>query len=216
MKKLIHFPLAELIAAYPDVTLVLQSHHIDVREHPHTNLAQLLKSKSLASADFLEGLQKTLIASVCAQYKAVDLNTLTHEIVKRFHEPHRAQMYGLINDARFIEKKYAEHNSCPQGLSALLISFFNDLDGHMDQEELFLFPAFASAGNFNMFSQLAVAHHSHDRHINMMTRLKSITHNFTPPTDASVQWQELYENLLEFVLQLNMHIAVENQFLLND
>jgi regulator of cell morphogenesis and NO signaling len=86
----------------------------------------------------------------------------------------------------------------------------------MDQEELFLFPTLEAAGNFNMFSQLALAHHSHDRHINMMAELKSITRNFTPPSDASVQWQELYENLLEFVLQLNMHIAVENQLLLND
>jgi len=216
MMKLMNLPLAELVTVYPDVAVVLQSHNIDVREYSHTNLAQLLKSKNLARADFLEDLQKALITSICASYKTTGVNDLIHEVITRFHEPHRAQMYGLISDARYIEKKYAEHNSCPQGLHALLIEFLDDLANHMKQEELFLFPALASAGDLYMFSQLALAHHSHDCHINMMATLNSITHNLTPPTDASVQWQELYENLLEFVLQLNMHISIENQFLLND
>ena len=125
-------------------------------------------------------------------------------------------MTGLINEARYIEKKYVEYNGCPQGLTALLIDFFDDLTSHMDQEELFLFPDLTSNPNSKMFPQLAVAHHSHDRHINMMAKLIAITNNLTPPDDASIQWRELYENLLEFVLQLNMHIAIENHFLLND
>lgn len=216
MMKLINLPLAELIATYPDVAIVLQFYRIDAHEYQHTTLAQLLKSKCLPHTEFLERVQQALVASVCEQYKGVSADQLTHEIVKRFHEPHRAQMAGLINDARYIEKKYAEHNSCPQGLHALLLEFLNDLASHMDQEELFLFPALAAAENVYLFSQLAVAHHGHDRHINLMDQLKSITHNFTSPADASFQWQELYENLLEFALQLNMHIAVENQFLLSD
>lgn len=105
MVKLINLPLAELITIYPNVAVVLQSHHIDMREHSHTNIAQFLRLKSLARADFLEELQKTLITSVCAHYKkTTGVKDLTHEIVKRFHEPHRAQMHGLIGDARFIEK----------------------------------------------------------------------------------------------------------------
>lgn len=214
--KLINLPLTELIATYPDVAIVLQCYHIDEHEHLHTNLVQLLRSKSLPHAELLERVQQALVASVCHQYKGVDAAQLTHDIVKKFHEPHSAQMAGLINDARFIEKKYAEHNSCPHGLHALLVEFLDDLANHMEQEELMLFPALVAAGNVNLFSQLAVAHHSHDRHINMMASLKSITHGFTAPDDASVQWQEFYENLLEFVLQLNMHIAIENQFLLDD
>lgn len=216
MMKLINLPLAELIVSYPDVAHVLQFYRIDAREYLHTNLAQLLKSKNLPHAEFLERVQQALMASVCDQYKEMGAAKLTQDIIKRFHEPHRGQMAGLINEARYIEKKYAEHSSCPHGLNTLLIEFLDDLANHMEQEELLLFPALAAAGNFNIFPQLAVAHHSHDRHINMMVRLKSITHNFTPPDDASVQWQELYENLLEFVLQLNMHIAIENQFLLSD
>ncbi len=216
MMKLIHIPLAELLTAYPDIATVLQTYHIDVHENQYTNVAQLLHNKNLPREVFLTELQKVLITSACSHYKKADVKTITHDIVKRFHEPHRAQIYELISDARYVEKKYAEHGGFPQGLTALLIAFFDDLTNHMDQEELFLFPTLEAAGNFNMFSQLALAHHSHDRHINMMAELKSITRNFTPPSDASVQWQELYENLLEFVLQLNMHIAVENQLLLND
>ncbi|HOY24471.1 MAG TPA: hemerythrin domain-containing protein [Cellvibrio sp.] len=216
MMILIHIPLAELITTYPDIAGVLQAHHIDLREHQHTSLAQLLHNKSLSRTDFITELQKALITSACAQYKIADVSKLTQDIVKRFHEPHRAQMYGLISDARYIEKKYPDHVSCPLGLSALLVELFDDLANHMEQEELFLFPALVTVGAFNMFSQLAVAHHSHDRHINLMAKLNTITHNLNPPSDASVRWQELYENLLEFILQLNMHIAIENQLLLND
>jgi len=216
MMKLIHMPLAELITAYPEVAVVLQAHHIDLHENQHTNVAQLLHNKSLSRADFITELQNALITSACAQYKTENVSNLTHEIVKCFHEPHRAQMYGLISDARYIEKRYAQHDSCPLGLNALLIEFFGDLATHMEQEELFLFPTLTEAGSFNMFPQVAVAHHSHDRHINMMATLNAITNNLTPPINASVRWQELYENLLEFIFQLNMHIAIENQLLLSD
>jgi regulator of cell morphogenesis and NO signaling len=216
MTALIHVPLAELVETYPDLKAVFQVHHINVHEQKNVNLAQLMQDNNIPRADFLEALKRALIVSACDHYKAVDVNALTHDIIKRFHEPHRAQVHGLITDARYIEKKYAEHPHCPQGLSALLVSLFNDLDGHMDQEELFLFPALVSAGSFNMFPQIAVAHHSHDRHINMMDKLNMLTNNFTFPADASVQWQELYENLLEFMLQLTMHIAIENRFLLNN
>lgn len=216
MTALIHVPLAELIVTYPDVNVVLQVHHINLDQQKNTNLTQLIQDNNIPRADFIEALKRALIASACDHYKAADVNTLTHDIIKQFHEPHRAQMYGLISDARHVEKIYAEHPHCPQGLIALLVALFNDLDGHMDQEELFLFPTLVSAGSFNMFPQIAVAHHSHDRHINMMDKLNVLTNNFTFPADASVQWQELYENLLEFMLQLSMHIAIENQFLLND
>jgi regulator of cell morphogenesis and NO signaling len=187
-----------------------------LREHQHTNLAQLLHNKSLSRTEFITELQKALITSACEQYKIADVSKLTQDIIKHFHEPHRAQMYGLISDARYIEKRYPEHISCPLGLNALLVELFDDLANHMEQEELFLFPSLVAAGAFNMFSQLAVAHHSHDRHINLIAKLSTITNNLTPPSDASVQWQELYENLLEFILQLNMHIAIENQLLLDD
>jgi regulator of cell morphogenesis and NO signaling len=209
-------PLPDIINTYPEIVDVLLANNIEIDEHQHTSLAQLLKSKCLSRTEFLNGVQQALIESVSAQYKKVDAPTLADEIVKRFHEPHRAQMADLIKAARYIEKKYLESDGCPHGLTTLLVDFLNDLASHMDQEELFLFPALTSQGNFNLFAQLAVTHHSHDRHINMMAKLKSITNNFTCPSDASVQWQELYENLMEFILQLNMHIAIENQFMSSD
>lgn len=216
MEKLIHMPLADVVSNYPEMTTVLQSYQINLHEDQSVNLAQLFNGKKLPHAEFLRDVQAALIASVCAQYKSLDVAGLVSEIITRFHEVHRAQMAGLINDARYIEKKYAGHNSCPQGLSGLLIEFLDDLASHMDQEELFLFPALASAGSFNMFPQLAVAHHSHDRHLDMMAKLVTITNHLIAPNDASIQWQELYENLMEFILQLNMHIAIENQLLLTD
>lgn len=123
-------------------------------------------------------------------------------------------MPGLINDARYIEKRYALHPDCPRGITTLLISFFEDLVNHMDQEELFLFPALIEAENFTMFCQLVIAHHSHDRHLNFLEDLRLKTGNFKAPTDASAQWVELYERLLEFYFQLNIHITIENRFLL--
>lgn len=61
MVKLTNLPLVELITAYHDLAVALQSHHIDVYEQQHTNVVQPLKNKSLARVDFLEELQKTLI-----------------------------------------------------------------------------------------------------------------------------------------------------------
>ena len=216
MKKLIYLPLIELVTHYPDIAAVLQKHHIDTQEYHHTTLSHVLQSTRFFRAELMTDVTNAIIASACAQYKTENVKQLTCEIVKNFHNPHRAQMYGLISDANDVEQKYAEHHRYPVGLHALLIDFFDDLSRHMEQEEQFLFPSLITAGEFHLFPQLLVASHSHDRHIKMMAKINSMTDYFAAPSDASIEWQELYENLLEFVLQLNMHIAIENQFLLDD
>jgi regulator of cell morphogenesis and NO signaling len=161
-------------------------------------------------------MKNVLIAEFCDQCEALDTQALVELIVKRFHNPHDAQMSSLIDQARYIEKKYVDHDSCPVGLTKLLMEFFDDLAIHMRQEEMFFFPALIKAGNANLFSQLAVFHHSHDRHQNMMERLCSLTNNLAPPVNAPDRWRQLYEDLAEFAFQLQLHIAVENRFLLND
>ncbi len=216
MNKLIHLPLADVVGLYPEVEVLLQTYHLDRADYQHTNLANLLRAKPLCETTFFSDLQAACSTAACVRFKTLDVKTLVENIVKTFHEGHRAQMAGLINDARFIEQKYAGQAECPEGIGRLLIDFLDDLAEHMDQEELLLFPSLIAAGSFNMFPQLAIAHHSHDRHLNMVEKLKQLTNNFSLPDDASIQWQEFYENLMEFILQLGMHISVENQLLLND
>ncbi|MFO1387724.1 hemerythrin domain-containing protein [Cellvibrio sp.] len=212
MMMLVSAPLADVVNAYPETSAVLT--HFNVVVGQTSSLATALNFSDVSRSDCLDQLRQALSDSACKSYRTASVGKLVDAIVKRFHEPHRAQMPGLINDARYIEKRFAQHPACPQGLTALLIAFFDDLIGHMDQEELFLFPALAAAESFTMFSQLAIAHHSHDRHLNFLNSLREKTNNFKAPNDASAAWHGLYERLLEFYLQLNIHIAIENHFLL--
>lgn len=213
---LINLPIADLIRCYAKVDKLLDSLALDKAAYSNLSLLQLLHMQAELPPDFLTQVERAIGDSILAKYRGAEVAELIPYIIKNFHLVHRAQAESLINDTRKLEKDYVFHSECPQGLSRLLLKLFDDLASHMDQEEAYLFPSLIQMGSVNLFPQLALAHHSHDRHLNMMLELKVLTNNFTAPAHTPCEWQQVYDRLVEFCIQLGIHIVIENQLMLSD
>ena len=55
--------------------------------------------------------------------------------------------------------------------------------------------------------------HEHGEHESAISQLLALTHDLTPPENACGSWRKLYEELREFVDDLNDHIELENTIL---
>jgi regulator of cell morphogenesis and NO signaling len=205
--------LSDMASLSPKIANVFQQHAISLVENGYLTLHQQIKKLGVLAHEFKRSLQSALAEDLCEKATAYSQAELVSCIIKKFHEPHRTQLAAILNNARFVEQQNASHAQYPVRLVSMLLAFSEDLCSHMDQEELFLFPSLLEGLEPKLFPQVSLAHHTHDRHLTMMADIEAATHHFTPPSDASFRWQELYEQLDEFFIQLNIHIKLENTLL---
>lgn len=139
-------------------------------------------------------------------------DTISH-ILSRFHQCHREQLQTLIPLAEKVEECHSTHTDCPKGLTQALQKAYAELTSHMQKEEQILFPMI-EVGNYQMARMpIQVMEFEHDEHSATIDVLRSLTNNITPPADACVSWQKLYQGIQEFCDDLQEHIHTENHIL---
>ena len=138
---------------------------------------------------------------------------LTRYIETRFHARHREQLPELARLAAKVEQVHVGAPGVPAGLAELLRKMIGELEVHMKKEELILFPAIRRGGGPGISSPIAVMRGDHDDHGATVARLRQLTNNLTPPVNACGSWQMLYEDLANFIFELEAHIRLENDVL---
>jgi regulator of cell morphogenesis and NO signaling len=138
---------------------------------------------------------------------------LTIFIEKNYHARHREDLPRLAALAAKVEQVHADAPDVPAGLSDLLRQMIGELEVHMKKEELILFPAIRRGGGPGISSPIAVMRGDHDDHGATVARLRQLTNNLTPPVNACGSWQMLYEDLANFIFELEAHIRLENDVL---
>ncbi len=137
---------------------------------------------------------------------------LTRHIETRYHARHREQLPELVALAAKVEQVHAGAADVPAGLSALLQRMVGALEAHMKKEELILFPAMRR-GSPGLDTTIAVMRADHDDHTAGISRIRALTGDLTLPDGACRTWTTLYEELTEFVADLDAHVRVENDVL---
>lgn len=134
-------------------------------------------------------------------------------ILERFHEPHRQELPRLVAMAKKVEEVHAKKATCPRGLAEHLERMTEELEQHMQKEELMLFPLFRSARALAVPGLIHVMEAEHRDHGEQLERLRELTCNFTPPPEACGTWSALYLGLAELERELMEHIHTENNIL---
>ena len=138
---------------------------------------------------------------------------LTRFIETRYHASHRTELPEIAALAQKVEQAHAGHDLLPAGLSGLLRRLIGELEVHMKKEELMLFPAMRKVATTGLDAPIASMRADHDDHAGEIARIAQLTHNMTPPEDACRTWAQLYDQLYDFVEDLQEHIRLENEVL---
>lgn len=128
-----------------------------------------------------------------------------------YHTRHREQLPALIELAQKVESVHKDSQACPTGAAEILDKIYQDLESHMQKEEMILFQMI-KAGQYAMARmpiQVMLAEHNEAEED--LKTLLAVTHNLTLPEDACGSWQALYDGIAKFVADLTQHIYFENE-----
>ncbi|WP_323764106.1 hemerythrin domain-containing protein [Marinovum sp.] len=142
-----------------------------------------------------------------------DPSELTRFIEIRYHIRHRESLPDLAKMARQVEDLHFGDDSVPEGLSDLLQRMIGEMEAHMKQEELVLFPAIRKAGASDLDTPIAVLRADHERQESDLAEVRRLTGGLAVPDRACRTWAELYAGPTEFMADLEEHMRLENDLL---
>lgn len=207
--------IGEIAVAIPGSTKLFREYGLDFCCGGAVELAQAAKQKGIDLAELearLLELQQT-DARETTDWTQASYTDFTAHLVKRFHDTHRAQLPELIELAEKVERVHGDRDDAPIGLTAALQAIYDELRQHMMKEEQILFPMIC-AGNYAMACMpIRVMEMEHEGMGEQLEVLTSLTHHFTPPTDACSSWLALYSGVAKFAEDLIEHTHLENNIL---
>ncbi|MEZ4269393.1 MAG: iron-sulfur cluster repair di-iron protein [Myxococcota bacterium] len=207
--------LGHLATVHPAATAVFLRHRLDFCCGGRQTLGDACREAGIdletVSAEIAE-LKGD--AGDAARWDTRLVSDLIDEILTRYHAPLRVDLPALVEAAAKIERVHGDKAACPRGLASHLQRVQIEVNGHLDKEEMVLFPALR-AGNRgrNVHMPIRVMMQEHDDHGADLKRTRELTADFSLPPDACGTWRGLYAALERFESELMEHIHLENNVL---
>lgn len=206
--------LGLLARTIPGATRVFHAHHLDFccggKQTLRTaaDKAGLDAERIAAELDALQEASDELV-----DWTEASTPALIDHILVRYHARHREQLPELIRLARRVESVHGDRPECPRGLADHLETMQQELDSHMQKEELVLFPLLRRGPAPGAQAPIQVMRMEHDHHGGELARLEALTHGITLPRGACNTWRALYLGLQTLREDLMAHIHLENNVL---
>ena len=153
------------------------------------------------------------------------LSEITKEIRNQYHRRARRSLVSLTRMVRMLTTSHAGTQPELHSVREQIEHLTHDLVPHMMREERYLFPYIAAMDGGRLESETVVPlfgrvehplqhlRHDHADDLQVISRLRDLTRNFTPPDSACSGVRKLYSTLGHFALELQEHIDLENNVL---
>lgn len=205
--------LADLATRLPGASRVFHRHRLDFCCGGRRSLAEACAQKGIAVDVLADELAREVAPPLAEDWTRRPLAELTAHIVRRFHEPLRAELPELVRMAQRVEHVHADKPDVPKGLAAHLASVKDELEMHMQKEELVLFPMIEAGRGAMVGGPVSVMEQEHDEHAVALRRTRELTGDFVPPPHACTTWRALFLRLDALERDLMEHIHLENNVL---
>ncbi len=206
--------LGQVATTHPASTLVFLRHRLDFCCGGGQTLGDACRRAGLDPDAVIAEIAAEGAATAPVRWDERPLPELVDFIIRRYHDPLRADLPALIEAARRVERVHRDKESCPHGLAALLEQLDTEIRQHLAKEEQVLFPALRSGlGGGQLHMPIRVMMQEHDDHGAGLRRLRELAGDYQPPPEACATWRALYAGLDKLEAELMEHIHLENNVL---
>jgi regulator of cell morphogenesis and NO signaling len=218
----------ELAVKFPAMIPILESIGIDYCCGGTKTLADACKKAHVEWADLLQLLKAADVSSPTAQpdWTVQPLDTLTRHIIDAHHVYTRRATLRIHHLLEKIVAKHGDGHPELQDIRQLFEILSRELAAHMMKEENVLFPyierivvadrqkyappeAFFGSVEAPITQMLA----EHDGAGELMAKIRILSGQYQPPTNACPTYHALYHGLAEFEQDLHLHVHLENNIL---
>lgn len=212
--------VGEVAAASLAAVEVFENFGIDYCCGGGKSIAAACREKSLESDAVLDALRHCAPAAKDAErdWNTAPLSELIDHIVSAHHEYLRTELPLLQTR---LDTVYATYKSRDSGTLAPLPGLFflmsDELDLHMQKEELMLFPAIQEMENdgslFRFAEPIRVMLTEHDETAETLAEIRRFTRNYELPPYACGTYRALFHGFEALERDLHLHIHLENNIL---
>lgn len=216
--------LEELAAGNPHAASVLDRFGLDYRAAGRQSLEAAARGRGLSPESVVAALQPARVET--ADPAADDLERVVHDILDIHHTYIRD--IGPVITHWLDDTVVAERAQHPELVEVRRVfqTLTEELDAHLAKEEHILFPFILdlvaaarsgtrpSGGPFGtLLNPIRVMEAEHFEATAHVEQLRSLTHDYRVPSDASEVCRRCYEELARFDENLQRHISLENDVL---
>jgi regulator of cell morphogenesis and NO signaling len=219
--------LASIVTEHHQTVPVLEKYNLDFCCKGKRTLAQACTEKGLS----IEAVMKELEASSTAEksnsmpFTAMSAEQLIGHILIHHHFYLKQMMPTIAEHLIKVDAKHGQRFPYMTTVLGLFLHLKNEMNMHMQKEEMILFPRIKEVESFYHFKQhknldrnyvngpVGVMEHEHDEAGEIMSKIRELTNNYTPPEDACTTFKVSLAELKEFEEDLHKHVHLENNIL---
>jgi regulator of cell morphogenesis and NO signaling len=188
-------------------------------------ISQVVESLEKAAAESAEGVAPEA-GPANADWKTEPLSRLTGHVVATHHAFTRSELARLDQLLAKVCKVHGQNHPELLDINRQFQGLQQELTMHMMKEERILFPYIEEleaavtrkqpkpAPPFGTVQNpIRMMMTEHDSAGEALKQIRGLSSNFTPPADACISYQTLYQALLGFEADLHQHIHLENNIL---
>lgn len=212
--------VGEMVAEMPARSRVFQSHQIDFCCQGGRTVREACELRGVDLGRVVGELEKPTLAVQMSDENPAELPPaeLVRYIVRVFHEPLRMELPRLRAMAQRVAQVHGGHTPALREVLELFLQLEAELSVHLLKEEQVLFPAVIAmtegvAEPHSVDGPIACMLHEHEDAGVALSRLRTLTNGFTPPSDACNTYRALFSGLAELEEALHRHIHLENSVL---
>jgi regulator of cell morphogenesis and NO signaling len=217
-------PVRTLIAGHPALAPVLEEHGIEYCRGVKATLQEACHEKNIAVEEIVQQLLAVDRNDLSEpDWTGSSLRELAKHIVDTYHQPLRKELSRLIGLAEKVARFHGKRHPEMIQLLRVLNSFRQQLELHMEKEELILFPAISgieAGGNPKAFGCRGGIEHpievmklEHDDADEAILKMRKLTNNYAPPADACNTFKVLLFSLAKLEMDMHQHVQKENNVL---
>lgn len=212
--------VGELVAERPGRSRVFQSFQIDFCCQGGRTLREACQRRGIALSVVMEQLEAEQAIPLSTTRNPADLPPaeLVEHILGTHHEYLRNELPRLHSMADRVARVHGGHTPSLVEVLQVFCRLAEELTEHMAKEEKLLFPAiveFTRSGTDRVAldDPLACLIHEHEDAGAGLARLRELTHDFQPPSEACNTYRALFAGLADLEEDLHKHIHLENAVL---
>jgi regulator of cell morphogenesis and NO signaling len=219
----------EIALEAPVTTRVFEEFKIDYCCHGNTQFDEACRNVGASPEKVLQKLAIVLDApagGAAANSTDMPASDLIDHILDKHHVYTKAEMQNLMPLMEKVVSRHGEHYDYLNQVKDLFQAVCDDLGPHMMKEEMVLFPYIqkldhsirhqltASFPPFGTVSHpIGMMSVEHEEVGELLSKMRTITNDYTLPEGACPSFTALYHRLAEFELDIHQHIHLENNIL---
>jgi len=218
--------LAQIVNDNHKAASVFEKYDLDFCCKGKRSLQDACIEKSLPVEKLLSELQAVNDnCEVPVDFQKMTLTQLADYIVTKHHAYVKAEMPQIFSYLQKVATKHGDRHPEMRKVFELFSVIKSEMEEHMDKEELILFPRIEVAeegalaektANMNVFyiqHPIQMMEAEHEKAGQLMTEIRELTGNYTPPNDACTTYRLSFAELRAFESDLHQHVHLENNIL---